>query len=406
MTHRARAFGFEVLSPDVVRLHGKTPSLMSARILHIITGLGQGGAERSLVNLLESDLGRRFDHRVLSLGGAGHYGPVLRKQGIAVDTLELAGAGFAISGIARLRRLMRDFRPNIVQGWMYHGNLFAELAVGIFERSAATSWNIRQSLYDIGTEKNGTRAVIRLLRRLSLRPRAIIYNSYQSRAHHEGFGFVAPPGRVIPNGFDTKRWRPDAAARVAFRAALGVGPGTPVLGFVGRLHPQKDVPTFLAAASAAMAKQLDMHVAMVGEGLGPDSEALAPWREKLPRARLHLLGRRGDIEAILPGFDLFCLSSTSEAFPNVIGEAMATGLPCIATDVGDCTRLMGQTGRIVRPGDPCQMAEAICEVAAMDLARRGEMGEAARARIVAEYELGATVEAYAELYESMLKRDV
>lgn len=378
---------------------------MGARILHIITGLGQGGAERSLVNLLGSDLGRRFEHRVLSLAGLGHYGPVLFERGIAVDTLELAGTGSAVPALASLRRVMRDARPDIVQGWMYHGNLFAELATGLFGRAAVTSWNVRQSLYDIGTEKRGTQAVIRLLKRLSSRPRAIIYNSHQSRAHHEAFGFAAVPGRVIPNGFDTARWRPDAVSRSAFRAELGVGPEAPVLGFVGRLHPQKDVPTFLAAVSAAMTARPDLHVAMVGEGLGAESGALTPWREKLPRARFHLLGRRGDIEAILPSFDLFCLSSSSEAFPNVIGEAMAAGLPCIATDVGDCALLMGGIGRIVPPGDPVQMAEAIGEIAGMDLACRSEIGEAARARIVAHYSLDATVDAYAELYDSIMKRD-
>ncbi|WP_197411961.1 glycosyltransferase [Sphingopyxis sp. H050] len=376
---------------------------MTARILHIITGLDQGGAERSLVNLLESDLGRRFDHHVLSLGDPGYYGPFLEEQGIAVDTLGLAGPGSIARGVGRLRRVVRDFRPDIVQGWMYHGNLVAELAA--FGRPAATAWNIRQSLYRIGTEKPGTRAVIRLLGRLSSRPRVILYNSYQSRTHHEAFGFASAPGRVIANGFDTARWRPDAARRAAFRAALGVGAEVPVLGFVGRFHPQKDVPTFLAAAGEAMMAQPDLHVAMVGEGLGGESEALAPWREKLPHARFHPLGRRGDIEAILPGFDFFCLSSSSEAFPNVIGEAMAAGLPCIATDVGDCARLMGGIGRIVPRGDSVQMAEAIGEMARMDLARRAEIGEAARARIIAVYSLDATVDAYTELYDSIMKRD-
>ena len=378
---------------------------MGRRILHIITGLDQGGAERSLVNLLESDLGRRFDNRVLSLGGPGHYGPVLQGQGITVDTLDLAGTRSIPSGLGGLRRVMRDFRPDIIQGWMYHGNLFAELAASLFGRSAASAWNVRQSLYDIGREKRGTRAVIRLLRSLSSRPRAIVYNSHQSLAHHEAFGFGSAPGRVIPNGFDTERWRPDAKRRAAFRQALGVAADAPVLGFVGRAHPQKDVPTFLAAASAAMTSHPDLHVVMVGEGFDRDSAALGSWRETLPAARFHPLGRRRDVESILPGFDFFCLSSSSEAFPNVVGEAMAVGLPCIATDVGDCARLMGGIGRIVPSGDARKMAVAIGEMARMDLARRAEIGEAARARIIAAYGLDATVDAYVELYDMIMKRD-
>lgn len=378
---------------------------MSARILHIITGLEHGGAERSLVNLLESPLGNQFDHRVLSLGTTGHYGPSLAAQGIPAVALGLGGVRSIPYALGRLQRAVRDFCPEIIQGWMYHGNLFAELAAALFRPSAKIAWNIRQSLYDIETEKRGTQAVIRLLRVLSSRPRAIVYNSYQSRAHHEAFGFAPTRGKVIPNGFDTARWRPDTKRRAAFRKMLGVGDDTPVLGFVGRFHPQKDVPTFLAASTDALAAHPNLHVVVVGEGLGDGGTALAPYRSGLPVGRFHPLGRRDDIEAILPGFDFFCLSSASEAFPNVLGEAMACGLPCIATDVGDCARLMDGNGRIVPPGDTGQMAEAIGEMARMDLARRAEIGEAARARIIAAYGLDATVDAYAELYDMILKRD-
>lgn len=377
---------------------------MEAKILHIITGLDQGGAERSLVNLLGSDFSRRFDNRVLSLGGLGHYGLLLRERGIGVDALDLKGAGSIPAGLTRLRRVVRHARPDIIQGWMYHGNLFAE-AARLFWPSARTAWNVRQSLYDLAAEKRGTQMVIRLLKMFSGRPRAILYNSHQSRTHHESFGFATARGRVIPNGFDTKRWRPDAERRSLFRKTLGLKERARVLGFVGRFHPQKDVPTFLAAAAGAMTAHPDLHVVMVGEGLGADGAALAHWRGRLPNGRFHPLGRRDDVERILPGFDLFCLSSSSEAFPNVLGEAMACGLPCIATDVGDCARLMGGAGRIVPPGDAVQMAKAIGDIASMDLAQRAEIGEAARARIIATYGLDATVDAYAELYDMIMKRD-
>lgn len=378
---------------------------MRKRILHIITGLATGGAERSLVNLLTGPLADRFDAHVVSLDDDGDFGPALVRAGVGVDPLHLRRRRSPVGAFLDLRRIMRAYQPDLVQGWMYHGNLAASLAARFAGAPIPVAWNIRQSLYDVRTEKRGTRGVIRLLARMSPRPAAIIYNSHQSRLHHEAFGFASKHGVVIPNGFDPARWHPDAGRRSALRALLGLRDDDILLGFVGRHHPQKDVPTFLKACAEAMEANSRLHVMLVGEGLTTDNAALSGDFARLPGQRVHLLGRRGDVEAILPGCDVFCLSSSSEAFPNVLGEAMTCALPCVATDVGDCARLLGGHGRIVPPGDSRAMAAAIAEIARTSLARRKEMGEAARARIVDAFGLGSTIDAYAELYHSMLKRE-
>lgn len=375
------------------------------RILHLITGLDTGGAERSLANLLLGEAGRRHVSHVVSLSGEGHYGPLLSGEGIGVDALGLGPTPRSLAAMWRLRQIVRGFRPDAIQGWMYHGNLIAALTPRLIGRWIPVVWNIRQSLYDIQSEKVGTRWVIRCLARMSAGPAAIIYNSFQSRTHHEAFGFAARRGLIIPNGFDVDRWRPDVGRRAAMRRELGLGDNELLLGFVGRFHPMKDVPTLLAACERAMGDDPRLHVALVGEGLDYDNPNLSSALNKLPRGRVHALGRRSDVEAVMPAFDLFCLSSVSEAFPNVLGEAMATALPCIATAVGDCGRLLDGNGILVPPGDAPRIADAIRKLAATSLARRREIGIAARERIVASYTMDATADAYANLYDMIVKRE-
>lgn len=378
---------------------------MPVHVLHIITGLATGGAERSLFNLAVADPDKGFAHSVVSLTGMGHYGPLLRENGVAVHALGITGVASLLAAPIKLGKLVRQIRPDIVQGWMPHGNMAATVVAPMSRRRVRVAWNIRQSLYDLSAEKRATQWMIRGLKTLSQRPDAIIYNSYQAQEHHEGLGFSPRRGIVIPNGFDTYRWKPDAGQRSALRAAIGVGEGGAVGGFVGRFHSLKDVPTFMTASAAALAEVPELHVVMVGDGLTRENSTLEGLFAKLPPQRFHTLGRRDDIEAILPGFDFFCLSSASEAFPNVLGEAMASGLPSIATDVGDCARLLAGHGRIVPRGDPGKMAEAMIEMARMDIASRAEIGAAARARITTSYGLAATVDAYTQLYDSMVKRE-
>ncbi|MDR7227776.1 MULTISPECIES: glycosyltransferase [unclassified Sphingopyxis] len=375
------------------------------RVLHIITALEVGGAERSLANVLLDRRGDRQDAHVVSLSGLGHYGEILGAHGIPVDPLELNHPSRLLSAPLRLYRIVERFRPDVIQGWMYHGNLIASLASLIAGPDVPVAWNIRQSLYDLGTEKRGTQKVIRLLAKLSARPDAIVYNSFQARDHHETFGFGAERSVVIPNGFDAGRWRPDPAHRQATRSALAVGDADIVVGFVGRYHPIKDVPTFLAASALAMATDPRVHVALVGEGLNADNPALAAHFARLPVDRVHVLGRRGDIESIMPGFDMLCLSSASEGFPNVLGEAMASALPCIATDVGDCVRVMNGHGLIVGRGDVVAMANAITDLARLSPEQRQEIGMAARERIVTGFGFDATLDAYSRLYDSLIKRE-
>ena len=176
-----------------------------------------------------------------------------------------------------------------------------------------------------------------------------------------------------------------------------------LIGFVARYHPMKDIPTFLQALGRLMPKDKRLHCVMVGRNIGPENAALAPYFAKLPMDRVHILGQRDDIPRLMPGFDVFCLSSVrGEGFPNVLGEAMACGVPCVSTKVGDSGHLIGDTGTIVSASNPQALADALESVVSMNTTSRQAKGEAARHRILENFSLPNITKRYIDLYNLLM----
>lgn len=367
-----------------------------ASVLHIITGLNVGGAERTLHTLLTEGLQDHFDNHVISLTDAGHYGPFLREAGVPVACLNMSPGRPRLGALQRLRRAIQEAQPDLVQGWMYHGNLAASVARRFAGHGTRLAWNIRTSREGAGTIKTSTNRMVRLGRWLSSGPEAIIYNAARSRLQHEAEGYARSTGNVIPNGFDMSRWRPDAAMAVDLKEEFVLPRSTKLIGFVGRAHAAKDLANLFSAFSEVAARDTDCHLVCVGQGL----EGLAPG--DLDRSRVGFLGQRFDIEHILPEFDLFCLSSYVESFPNVLGEAMACGVPCVTTDVGDAADIVGETGWIVPPRDSHALAGALLHALALTEAERQARSLAARQRIEARFSLPSVIDRYVELYTKLL----
>jgi glycosyltransferase involved in cell wall biosynthesis len=298
-----------------------------------------------------------------------------------------------------LRNIVREFEPGVVEGWMYHGNLGAALAARSGRRTAALIWNVRHCLDAWSSEKRLTRWTIRANRRLSEQVRAIVYNSRLARRQHEEFGFAARPGTVIPNGFDLRRFQPSEAYWRKVRRELGIAPEATTVGHVGRYHPLKDHALFLRAAARLAYVDSSVHFVMIGRGVGRDNPELAPLLAELPPERLTLAGERPDLEYMLPAIDVVCQSSRSESFPNVLGEAMACGVPCIATRVGDSAALIGDTGALVAPRDEASLFDALRAFVGMEPEERAKLGAAARARMEQYYSAGAMAGCYQTLYE-------
>jgi glycosyltransferase involved in cell wall biosynthesis len=284
---------------------------------------------------------------------------------------------------------------------MYHGNLGAMVARFLSPGRPALLWNIRHSLHDLSAEKPMTRRVIRANARLSRFAQTILYNSWVARRQHEALGFEAGGGQVIPNGFDLEALQPDPDSGRVLRRTLGIPEEATVLGNVARFHPMKNHAGLLAAAGELAAADPTLHLILAGTGVSPDNPALAQFGEGLPAGRLHLLGDRDDVPALMNAFDIFCLPSAwGEAFSNAIGEAMACGVPCVVTDVGDARELVGGTGKVVPPGDTAALTRALKELLAMPDGERRELGRTARERIAEHFSLELAAGRYRDLYRA------
>ncbi len=371
-------------------------------IVHIISGLTDGGAEAVLYRLCAHDTTDR--HHVVSMMDAGKYGPLLEARGIPITCLNMPRGRFTLTGLWRLWRLLRRTRPDAIQTWMYH----ADLLGGIVSRLAGRrniSWGIHHSdLAGSGTTRS-TMAVARLCAWLSrVVPRHIVCCARKSADVHRAFGYSGERIRVVPNGYDLSEFRSDPAAGLALREELGLAPDMPVIGFVARFNPLKDHNNLLEALASLKTRGVVPVCLLVGDGMVADNKELAARVADLGLAdQVRLLGRRNDIPAVMNALDLHVMSSASEAFPNVLAEAMACATPCVTTDVGDAASIVGETGRIVSPRAPEALAEAIEAL----LAEYGDPAWTkrcadARRRVEEHFSIERMVSGYRELWGANL----
>lgn len=376
------------------------------RVCHIISGLGTGGAETMLYNLAGRMDRTRFEPSVISLIDTGSVGERIERAGVPVRALGMKRGVPSPSGFFHLKKALREWRPDVIQGWMYHGNLAATLGAALAGGQVPVVWGIHHSLYDIARERPLTRTVIRLCARLSHRPAATVYVSRLSAAQHAEFGFRDRRREIVPNGFDGERFRPDSERRAAIRRELGIGGGQVLIGLIARYHPMKDHGNFLRAAARLVGTRPEARFLLAGTGVEARNGELGGMIEALGLAgRVDLLGERGDVADLMAALDILCMSSShGEAFPMVVGEAMASGLPCAVTDVGDAGWLVGETGRVVPPKNADALAAALAELVGLGSEGRRTLGMAARRRIQDEFSLERSVEAYQALYEQLAGR--
>src|SRR6476469_9440547 len=372
-------------------------------IAFIITGLSLGGAEMMLYKVLSRLDRNQFDPVVVSLKCKGSLGDRISDLGIPVHSIGMKPGVPTLASTWRLIRTVRELNPDLIQGWMYHGNLAAQLAGIITPQPLPVIWNIRHSLHSLDSEKAGTAAIIKLLAKLSSYPAQILYNSKTSAIQHEELGYKAGKNRIIPNGFDTDLFTPSTEARNSLRTELGIANNIFLIGLMGRYHAVKDHATFLKAAATLLETYSDIHFVLAGREINRENIALQDFIETWGLTeRIHLLGERSDMPQITTALDIASSSSYSEAFPNVIGEAMSCGVPCVVTDVGDSAWIVGDTGRVVPPRDPQALANAWKELIDLGSIGRERLGYLARTRIIEHFSLDSVVAQYEALYESLL----
>lgn len=373
------------------------------RVLHVITALGVGGAERMLLKLLAAPALARYEQQVVAMLPGGAMAEPMRATGARVHELDFLGGFPLVGGALGLARVARGSDPDIVQGWLYHGNLGAALARAALRRRVPLVWGIRQSLGTLDGENLFARVGITLNRVGSGLPDRLLFNSRTSLAQHRDAGFRMARADYLPNGFETGSFAPDAAARARWRAAWGVDEDTVVFGLLARYHPAKDHAGFLQAASQVRSARPATRFVLAGTGVEPGNEVL---RRAIHHAGLadhvHLLGERRDVAGVLSALDVYVSSSASiEAFSNSVGEAMSCALPCVVTDVGDSPAIVGDTGQVVPPRDPAALARAMTAMVDLGPAGRAALGARARERIAADFDIGAVAQRYAALYDAL-----
>jgi glycosyltransferase involved in cell wall biosynthesis len=305
--------------------------------------------------------------------------------------------------VLRLRRMLRANRCDVVQSWMYHANLMAAMAG--WGDDVPVVWNIRHSLHALEHEKRSTRWVIRAGARLSRRPARIIFNAAVSRTQHVAFGYDDRRSVVIPNGFDTREFAPRPVERARVRAELGIAPDALAIGLVARVHPMKDHANFLRAAQRFSASHPRSVFVLVGDGADARNPTLGALIDGLGlREHVRLCGRRVDVAAVDNALDIAASASAwGEAFPNATAEAMACGVPCVVTDVGDAPAIVDDTGVVVPPRDAAALAAAWARLAELDPEARRALGLRARRRVVDQYAIDAGARRYADLYRTVTR---
>lgn len=378
--------------------------MAAAGVLHVTTGLNVGGAEIMLMRFLGHLSSDSYKTSVISLMKPGPIGPLIEEKGISVVSMGMEPGKLFPAKLGSLRAAIRTGAPDLFHGWMYHGNLVASLASMTSGRAIPVIWSIHHSLHDIDNEKPLTARVIRTLSRMSRHTFAISYCSRIAADHHERYGFDQRRRVVIPNGVDTAEFKPDENARARLRALIGVPENRLIVGNFARFHPMKDQARLVDCVAELLARGLDVQALFIGEG-HQNSLLAKRAAERGLSDRVSILGVRNDIRELAPGLDAFAMTSSwGESFSLAAAEAMASGVPAIVTDIGDCAWVVGDSDLVARPNDTQSIAAALERLLRLPRAERRDFGMRARARIEEHFSMREYVRRHAELYANAIEQ--
>ena len=371
-------------------------------IVHVIVGLNRGGAETMLRRLIEADLatGAKNQHCVISLTDLGFHGPLLQERGVAVYAMGLCSSMGLLNVGLRLTLLLRKLKPDVVQTWMVHSDLIG----GIAARLAGVRhviWGVRTTDYSV--ESLSTRSVRWLCARFScVIPSKIVSAAQASLRSSVQAGYCAKKLMVIPNGFDIAALQSHRGKGAVIREQIGVQSEKLVIGCLGRYNPAKDHVNFVQAAGLVAAKYSTCHFLMVGSDLThSNAELMSHIKATGFAERFVLLGERQDPAACLDAMDIFVLSSCTEGFPNVLGEAMAIGVPCVSTDVGDAAVLLGDAGELVPSRNSSALAGAVERLLVMSFAERKALGQKGCERLERNFSIATAARRFDDLYSTL-----
>lgn len=375
------------------------------RIVHIISHLNGGGSEAMLYKLIAHIDREVFDPAVIVLDGNSRLADKISAHGVSVYFMNMQNNLLSSWKILTLSRLINRLQPDIIQGWMYHANLAASLANQILGNRFPVVWNIRKTLYDMHHEPRMTQWAIRMAAKQSDLPQKIIYNSWLGAEQHAKLGFDDSRSQVIANGFDLRIFTAKNYHRTSIRHELNIPRDAIVIGMFARFHPMKNHNLFFQAANLLAHHKRHVHFILGGHQVNGNNPVLKKQLQRYPhlKNRVHLLGERRDIPALLNALDLFTLTSShGEGFPNVVGEAMACGVPCIATDIGDIPRIIGDTGQTLQDATPSSLAFTWLDWIEAGSSWRREKGKQAAQHMRRHYNIKHITKQYHRLYQDLV----
>ena len=338
-------------------------------MVHVITNFaGVGGAEMMLARLIQQTE-HDYQHVVIAL---------MKTSEVYQSTLERCESYYALgwngintlSTIQKLRKLLKQLQPQTVQCWMYHANALTSLSVIGLAKKPKVVWGIHHSLASPKDESISTKIALGISKILSQQPSAIIYCAHSSMQQHQAFGFKNGNSQVIANGVFLDKFQPNAQLHQPT-----------VIGFAGRYHTAKGYPYLFETMGLLKDQDIIFKIAGSGASLeNPEVKALFD-QYQLDSQKVHLLDQISDMPAFYQSIDAFLMTSITEGFPNVLVEAMASGLPCISTDVGDAKYIVQDLGAIVPPRNAHALAEAILAYVQKTEAEKHALKQATRERV-------------------------
>jgi glycosyltransferase involved in cell wall biosynthesis len=344
------------------------------QVVHVITGMQVGGAEMLLSRIAPLQVQQGLDVSVVCLGPPGPISEKLTAAGVPLTHLGAKGMLHFPKALWQLYRLLKKQAPDVVHTWLYHADLLGGLAS--YLSGTPVLWSLHHAGVGKSELKRSTYRILKILAKLSHSvPASILSCAQVASRTHASIGYATEKLHFLPNGTDCSQFCPQPQLAAALRESLGISATDLVLGIAGRYHPLKDYPNFLAAVAILQEKMPHVHVLACGHGVDEANPALQPLSSTLPHPeRLHLLGNQSQLAGFYSALDLFTL-----------GEAMACGVPCVATDVGDCAFLLADTGLVAPAEDPQALAAAWVKLLSLSTDARHALGQAAQERIRSQF---------------------
>jgi len=378
-------------------------SLNKTNIFFLIRSLNIGGTEHQLIELVKGLDSHHFD---ITVGLFYNEGALIEEiksmPWIHVVSLNKSGRWDIIRFVLRFIKLLKSLQPDILYSFLPDANI-AGLIAGRLSGVKQVVWGVRASNMDVSRYDWLARTSLRLSAFLSRFPDTIIANSFAGLRFHQDIGYKTERMKVIPNGIDTKLFKPDHPSGFRLRDEWGIDKKTVLIGLVGRLDPMKGHTTFLHAVKIFDQKEYSVHFVCIGDGKEPyKSEIHSLCRRLGLNGSLIWTGARSDMPAVYSALDVVTsTSSYGEGFSNVIGEAMACGVPCVVTDVGDSAIIVGETGVIVNPEDPQALADGWRSMLKRLNDKSYSIKEMARARIVSHYNSKIFIQKTSKMFLSL-----